>query len=217
MSRYILCHLKGTNLFINHRTINGFDTRLLNANYSVQRFFNQSVFIGCRNFCTNKTQQIIIGSHESSSDKNTSTSIAPSIPKISAILNEAKKLSAETNITHGKSLIRRQWDAFWNWYDEVSHTNEVRQAHKRVEELQEKLNEAQELRRDVSKELSDIRYELQMCFADQVNCQKGDPRYLELIRREIEVQNFVVVVFQSSAKLTADSFNFFNFFFIDFE
>lgn len=191
MSRFILCHLKGTNLLINYRTINGFDVRFLDAKYSGLRFYKTSVFIGCRNFCTqhpNKPQHTVIGSHEFSTDKENSSSISPSKPKISALVSEANKLSAGTTITvHGKSLLRRQWDAFWNWYDEISHTNEVRQAHKQVEQIQEKLNEAQQLRRDISKELSDTRYELQMCFADQVNCQKGDPRYLELIRREIEV------------------------------
>lgn len=111
------------------------------------------------------------------------------MPKINALLNDTKKLTpASTNlINNGKSLFRRQWEAFFNWYDEISHTNEVRTAHKQVEELQDKLNQAQQLRRDVSKELNDIRYELQMCYADQANCQKSDPRFLELIRREIEV------------------------------
>lgn len=105
-------------------------------------------------------------------------------------MNETKKFgpASRTAIDSGKSLFRRQWDAFFNWYDEVSHTNEVREAHRQVEELQEKLNQAQNLRRDVSKELNNIRYDLQTCFADQANCQKGDPRYLELVRREIEVR-----------------------------
>lgn len=111
------------------------------------------------------------------------------LPKINDLLHETKKLApaSKTMIDSGKSLLRRQWDAFFNWYDEVSHTNEVRDAHRQVDELQDKLNRAQNLRRDVSKELNGIRYELQMCFADQANCHKGDPRYLELVRREIEV------------------------------
>lgn len=114
----------------------------------------------------------------------------PSIlPKITALLNETNKFTPASKaiLDNGKSLFRRQWDAFFNWYDEISHTNEVRIAHKQVEDLQDKLNQAQQLRRDVSKELNDIRYELQVCYADQANCQKGDPRYLEMIRREIEV------------------------------
>lgn len=121
-----------------------------------------------------------------------STASSSMVPKINALLNETKKLAPASKVVidSGKSLFRRQWDAFFNWYDEVSHTNEVRNAHRQVEEIQEKLNQAQNLRREVSKELNNIRYELQMCFADQVNCQKGDPRYLELVRREIEV-NFI--------------------------
>lgn len=121
-----------------------------------------------------------------STPSSASTSMSP---KINDLLYETKKLEPASRVVldSGKSLFRRQWDAFFNWYDEVSHTNEVRDAHRQVEELQEKLNQAQNLRRDVSKELNDIRYELQMCYADQANCQKGDPRYLELVRREIEV------------------------------
>lgn len=124
-----------------------------------------------------------------SSLDSSSSAASPMLPKINALLNETKKLAPASKIVidSGRSLFRRQWDAFFNWYDEVSHTNEVRDAHRQVEELQEKLNEAQNLRRDVSKELNGIRYELQMCYADQANCQKGDPRYLELVRREIEV------------------------------
>lgn len=125
-----------------------------------------------------------------SPSSTTSSSSSSLLPKINALVNETKKLApaSRTVIDSGKSLFRRQWDAFFNWYDEISHTNEVRDAHRQVEELQEKLNQAQNLRRDVSKELNDIRYDLQMCFADQANCQKGDPRYLELVRREIEVR-----------------------------
>lgn len=131
------------------------------------------------------------------SNVNTTSNI---LPKINALLSETKvaatKLKSNRIINNSRSLFRRKWDAFFNWYDEISHTNEVREAHKQVEDLQEKLNEAQHLRRDVSKALNDIRYELQMCYADQANCQKNDPRYLELIRREIEV-NFWIWIIES--------------------
>lgn len=69
----------------------------------------------------------------------------------------------------------------------MSHTSEIREAHLHVEKLQEELKLAQERRRDISRELSDIRYELQLVYADLANCKKGEPRYLELIRKEYEV------------------------------
>lgn len=159
------------------RRINGLaGARVFNSNYNMSRGQSTSVSIIYRKFSTRE------------SDTTTSASI---LPKINALLNDTKKLTpVSTNIiNNSKSLFRRQWEAFFNWYDEISHTNEVRIAHKQVEELQDKLNQAQQLRRDVSKELNDIRYELQMCYADQANCQKGDPRYLELIRREIEASD----------------------------
>lgn len=129
----------------------------------------------------------------SSTPLNDTESQSQVLSKIKALLKDCNKFApaSKSMITNGKSLFRRQSDAFFNWYDEISHTNEVREAHKQVEELQDKLNQAQNLRRDVSKELNDIRYELQVCFADQANCPKGDPRYLELIRREIEVRAFL--------------------------
>lgn len=139
------------------------------------------------NYCNYSTQK---SSPDATSIPSASTASASMLPKINALISESNKLApASRNIINsGKSLFRRQWEAFFNWYDEFSHTNEVRNAHKQVEDLQDKLNQAQQLRRDVSKELNDIRYELQMCFADQAKCQKSDPRYLELIRREIEVR-----------------------------
>lgn len=168
----------GFGRMVNYRRINGFaGARILNMNHHhlLSAGKSASVLINCHDFST----------------RSSDSPAAPSIlPKINALLNDTKKFKpVSTNIiSSGKSLFRRQWDAFFNWYDEISHTNEVREAHKQVEELQDRLNQAQHLRRDVSKELNDIRYELQTCYADQANCQKGDPRYLELIRREIEVR-----------------------------
>lgn len=117
-----------------------------------------------------------------------------SLPDVNQLLSTISHIS-HTNtlqpairiVKSGKSIFDRKWNSFWVWYDEVSHTNEVRDAHKHVEELQEKLNQVQQLRREVSKELNDIRYKLQLCYADLANCQKGEPRYLELIRKEYEV------------------------------
>lgn len=156
-----------------------FHAQRSNINFSIEWNQRASVSVICRDFCTRK----------SLSDISSSRNSLPIAPRIHALLSETSKINQvpKNIINNSKSLVRRQWDAFFNWYDEVSHTNEVRTAHKQVEELQEKLRQTQEMRRDVSKELNDIRYELQTCFADQANCQKGDPRYLELIRREIEV------------------------------
>lgn len=151
---------------------------------------NGNIWIRYRNF---SEQPSNLSEKVKNQKLSASASVVSTVPKIRELVRQTKQLSMKTTEhigIKGKSLIAQQWNAFWNWYDEFSHTNEVRMAHKQIEELQEKLNEAQQLRRDVSKELHDIRYELQMCFADQINCQKGDPRYLELIRREIEVCKF---------------------------
>lgn len=107
---------------------------------------------------------------------------------LSFINDNNKLMPASTRLVQsGRSLFDRKKNSFFEWYDQISHTNEVRDAHKQVEELQDNLNQAQQLRREVSKELNNIRYELQLCYADLANCQKGEPRYLELIRKEYDV------------------------------
>lgn len=170
---------------VNYRSVHRLPiARISNANQNL--FWSQNVAFSMitRDY---STQQ----SPSDTSARTNTTATSTILPKINTLLSETKlaanQLKSNRIITGGRSLFRRQWDAFFNWYDEISHTNEVREAHKQVESLQDKLSQAQQLRRDVSKELSDIRYELQVCYADQANCAKGDPRYLELIRREIEV------------------------------
>lgn len=162
------------------------------VNYRKYRLGNANIF--ALNHCLLSEQRSwILNDRRNYSTRQppveTSTASSTILPKINALISDSNKLAPVSRniINNSKSLFRRQWEAFFNWYDEISHTNEVREAHKQVEDLQDKLNQAQELRRDVSKQLNDIRYELQTCFADQANCPKGDPRYLELIRREIEV------------------------------
>lgn len=138
-------------------------------------------------------------SNYSTNDNNqkrtaTSNVLAASLPKVQSLIHDAHRLMAPMSqkmLSNGRSIIQNRWDIFSDWYDRFSHTNEVREAHKHVEDLQEKLNEAQQLRRETSKELTDIRYKLQMCYADLANCQKGDPKYLEIIRKEFEVKQFV--------------------------
>lgn len=183
MSRRIVSQLKwnhGVVWMINGRKFNGFDNArilgLKNGLLCEQRSWNLN------NYRMHSTRQSV-------SDTSNAPSATSILPKINALINDSRKVAPASRniIDNGKSLFRRQWEAFFNWYDEISHTNEVRDAHKQVEDLQDKMSQAQQMRRDVSKELNDIRYELQMCFADQANCQKNDPRYLELIRREIQV------------------------------
>lgn len=133
--------------------------------------------------------------YSSNNQKRTTSSnaLSTSLPKVQSWIQDANKLMAPMSkkfLLSGQSMIYRRWAAISDWYDKFSHTNEIREAHIHVEKLQEKLNEAQQLRRETSKELNDIRYQLQMCYADLANCQKGESKYLEVIRREFEVGIF---------------------------
>lgn len=89
-------------------------------------------------------------------------------------------------IQNGQQMVKNKLKSIYGSYERLSHMDEIREAHQNVEHLQDELKVMQERRREVSKELNDIRYELKLCYADLANCQKGEPRYLELIRREYE-------------------------------
>lgn len=112
-------------------------------------------------------------------DKKSSTSITKTDPQspYSGILRA------------GQQKFNNKLNNIYQSYEELSHTNEVRAAHQHVERLQDELKVAQQRRRDIAKQLSDMRYELQVCYADLANCKKGEPRYLELIRKEYDIHN----------------------------
>lgn len=74
-------------------------------------------------------------------------------------------------------------------YEDYSMASDVRHAHSQVEHIQEELRQAQERRRDISKELNGIRHELQLIYADLANCKKGEPRYLEIVRKEYDTHH----------------------------
>lgn len=89
----------------------------------------------------------------------------------------------------GQERLRNKFNAIYKSYEDYSLTSDVRQAHQHVELIQEELRIAQERRRDLSKELSNIRHELQLIYADLANCKKGEPRYLEIVRKEYETHH----------------------------
>lgn len=90
-------------------------------------------------------------------------------------------------VKNGQSLVQNKLNSLYQHYDRFSHTNEIREAHEHVERLQEELKATQQKRRDVAKQMNDVRYELQVCYGELASCQKGEPRYLELVRKEYEV------------------------------
>lgn len=92
-------------------------------------------------------------------------------------------------IKSGQLMVKDKVNSMYQFYDRFSHTNEIREAHDHVERLQEELKAAQQKRRDIAKQMNDTRYELQVCNGELFSCQKGEPRYLELIRKEYEVSH----------------------------
>lgn len=90
-------------------------------------------------------------------------------------------------LKNAQSLMNDKLNSMYKYYDRFSHTDEIREAHEHVERLQEELIETQQKRRDVAKKMNDIRYEIQVCYGELASCQKGESRYLELVRKEYEV------------------------------
>lgn len=107
------------------------------------------------------------------------------IPKI--VSNSTGSIVSPNIIQNGQSMIKNKLNSIYDSYEKFSHMDEIREAHQNVENLQEELKVVQQRRRDIAKELNNIRYDLQLCYADLANCTKGDPRYLEVIRKEYEV------------------------------
>lgn len=157
--------------------------RLVNESTSILLNGSNRQSVTCYRYYSNNNQKRDASLDASNASKST-------LPTVQSLLSDANKLMTPVSqriLNNSRTMFTRNWNAFIAWYDEISHTNEIREAHKQVEELQEKLSQAQQLRREVSKELTDIRYKLQMCYGDLANCQKGDPKYIEIIRKEFEV------------------------------
>lgn len=126
--------------------------------------------------------RIILRRNFSTKDENKKTSV------VSTALNP----SVPTNlIQNGQSMVKNKLNSIYSSYEKFSHMDEIREAHQNVENLQEELKIVQQRRREIAKDLNDIRYELQLCYADLANCKKGEPRYLELIRKEYEVNDSI--------------------------
>lgn len=120
-----------------------------------------------------------------------SSSVSPLIDSLKGKKNKILLKSRQTIYT-SEALIQRNIDGFFNWYDNVTHTNEIREAHRKVDDLQDKLSQAQLSRREVLKELHGLRNELQRCSNELNKCQRGEPRYIELMTREFEVNKLYI-------------------------
>lgn len=104
-------------------------------------------------------------------------------------MNKHAKTLASSIANDGFSALKSKANSVYKSYEIWSHMDEIRGAHQNVEMLQEELKSVQQRRREVSKELNDIRYELRMLSADLASCQRGEPKFLELIRKEYDVSS----------------------------
>lgn len=85
--------------------------------------------------------------------------------------------------------LNKKFNDVYRFYEEISGMDVVRLAQDKVIAIQDQLQLAQEKRRELINELSVIRKDLQGIHTEIMNCGKGEHRYLELIKQEIDVSS----------------------------
>ncbi|KAJ6637485.1 Mitochondrial potassium channel [Pseudolycoriella hygida] len=108
-------------------------------------------------------------------------------PKVLEKLNVVKNLDFKEYKKRSTQLLQTKWTDAYTFYERVFHMDEVRQAHMKVMDLQEKLLEAQENRRILQSKLSDIKSQLETVHDEIMNTPRND-RYLELIKRDLQLR-----------------------------
>lgn len=84
-------------------------------------------------------------------------------------------------------LLKKKWNEAYSFYEQFSHMDEVREAHDKVVDIQNALQQAQQRRTDLLHELNFVRKEQKMLHGEMANCSRSDIRYLDLVKLEIEV------------------------------
>lgn len=120
--------------------------------------------------------------------------------KPNALINNRKTLLSlcfqRYNSTSANNLenikryqLNKKFNDVYRFYEEISGMDVVRLAQDKVIAIQDQLQLAQEKRRELINELSVIRKDLQGIHTEIMNCGKGEHRYLELIKQEIDVSS----------------------------
>lgn len=175
----------------------------------------------CANYCgiffiqshSGGLQNVIFISHRYSTS-STATNSINAIPNEHSIQKNREKATdmhsdassivmstiplTSSYIKNGQTFVRNKVNQMYQVFDRFSHTNEIREAHEHVERLQEELISTQQKRRDLAKQLNDIRYDIQVCYGELASCQKGESRYLELVRKEYEVSGNTIKRFHAT-------------------
>lgn len=104
-------------------------------------------------------------------------------------LKETQDLKDKVNSikTDFEPYFKRKIGAVYTIYEQLSGMDEVRMAQDKVIIIQDELKEAQNQRREFIQDLSQIRKELQALHTEILNCGRGESRYLDLVKREINV------------------------------
>lgn len=91
---------------------------------------------------------------------------------------------------YAQPYITRKVNEVYTLYERISGLDEVKDAQNRVYKIQDMVKDAQDRKRDLVHQLGLVRSELKQLHQDIMNCQRGESRYLDLIKKEIEVSIF---------------------------
>lgn len=83
-----------------------------------------------------------------------------------------------------------KWTDALSFYETFTHVGDVREAHEKIVDIQNRLMEAQQRRIHIMSELTIARREQQIIQDELANCTRSQDRYLGLVRLEIDVSFF---------------------------
>lgn len=150
-------------------------------------------------------QMCFYSSDDTQKRKTSVLSIKSTIPLMDSLNGTQHRIiqNSRQAVNTTGAIVHKKLDGFFVWYDDVTHRTDVLDAHKKLDEIQDKLNRTQNLRREVFMQLNTLNNELQSCYDDLRFCQRGEKRYSELIHKETEViLNVANVYFQIITQFT---------------
>lgn len=95
----------------------------------------------------------------------------------------------EVTLNTYSQLSEVKWTDALSFYETFMHTGDVREGHKKVIDIQNRLLKAQQRRIDIMTELTIARREQQIIQDELANCTRSQDRYLGLVRKEIDVSS----------------------------
>lgn len=99
------------------------------------------------------------------------------------------------NLRSTLNTYSQQFESKWidalSIYETFTHAAELRKSHEKINEIQNRLLQAQQRRIDILTQLTISRQEHQIIQDELANCTRSQDRYLGLVRLEIDVSYYI--------------------------